>query len=464
MVKKIELFFTGILVPLDFIVLVLAGFLAYVLRFKTLVSLRPVIYEIPLNKYILAIAVIALFWLIIFAIAGLYNIRPHRKFVNELSRIFLACTAGIMVIVVFIFFKRELFSSRFIVLAGWVLSFLFISLERLIIRKTRQLLFKKGLGNQRIILIGNDKTGEEITKTIYKHPSLGYKILERIKDVNKVNSQFLKSLWEKYLGEIDEIIQVDPDVSREKELEILDFCDEYHIIFRYAADLFNTKSSNISVETIAGIPIIEIKRTSLDGWGKIIKRFVDIIGSVFGLIVFSPLFLIVALIIKLDSEGPVFVKLKRIGQKNKKFKLLKFRSMVRNAEAMKKKLVHLNERKGPLFKMKEDPRITRFGKFIRRTSIDELPQLWNVLKGEMSLIGPRPHEPEEVAQYKKHHKKLLTIKPGMTGMAQVSGRSELDFEDEVRLDTYYIENWSLGIDLRILFKTIFVVLFQKSAS
>jgi lipopolysaccharide/colanic/teichoic acid biosynthesis glycosyltransferase len=183
------------------------------------------------------------------------------------------------------------------------------------------------------------------------------------------------------------------------------------------------------------------------------------------LIILSPLFLILSLIIKIDSAGPVFAQLERIGEGGEKFVLFKFRSMIRDAHQLKKNLIALNERNdGPLFKIKNDPRITRFGRFLRKTSLDELPQLFNVIKGEMSLVGPRPHEPEEVAKYQKHHRKVLTIKPGITGLAQISGRSDLNFEEEVKLDTYYIENWSLKLDIQIIIKTPFIVLTTKSAA
>jgi len=182
------------------------------------------------------------------------------------------------------------------------------------------------------------------------------------------------------------------------------------------------------------------------------------------LIILLPLFLIIVFIIKIDSKGQIFYGSKRVGAKGRIIKIWKFRSMVQNAERLKKKLLSQNERQdGPLFKMDYDPRVTRVGKFIRKWSIDELPQFFNILQGDMSLVGPRPHEPNEVAEYEKHHKKLLNIKPGVTGMAQVSGRSDLEFEEEVKLDTFYIENWSLWIDLIILIKTPFVVLLRRGA-
>jgi len=229
--------------------------------------------------------------------------------------------------------------------------------------------------------------------------------------------------------------------------------------------LFEVQPTHLEINTIADIPIIEVKKTRLEGWGRIFKRVFDIIISFVILIIISPLLFFVSLLIVIDSQGGVLVRLERVGEKGKRFKLYKFRSMVKNAQLLKKELVDLNERAdGPLFKITNDPRVTRIGRFIRKTSIDELPQLINVFKGEISLVGPRPHEPEEVAKYERWHRKLLAIKPGVTGLAQVSGRSDLEFKDEAKLDIYYIENWSPELDLQILFKTPWVVISGKSAS
>jgi len=211
--------------------------------------------------------------------------------------------------------------------------------------------------------------------------------------------------------------------------------------------------------------VIELKRTPLDGWGKIFKRVFDIAFSTIALLILIPFFIVIGIIIKIDSSGPVFVKLERVGRKGKTFTLYKFRSMVVGAHGMKKELKQYNERSdGPLFKMKNDPRITRFGKFLRASSMDELPQFWNVLKSRMSVVGPRPHEPEEVSKYQKHHKTVLTIKPGITGMAQVSGRSDLNFEEEAKLDVYYVENWSMILDLQLIFRTPFALVAKRSAA
>lgn len=459
--KKSELAFSALLVPLDYAVLVAAGLLAYYIRFTTISDLRPVKEVLALRQYLDVLLVVAAVWIAIFAISGLYSIRSTRRAVDEIAKIFLACSTGILLLIIAIFFQRELFASRFVVLVGWVLAFVFVTLERTVVRAIQHALFSRGIGVHRVVIVGRDDTTNDVVSYLSTHRSLGYHILERFEEATP---EMFDALAERVKAtRVDEVIQTDPSVPKSDTLRLIDFCNDHHIIFKYAADLFDTKSSNIDIQTLAGVPVIEIRRTPLDGWGKIMKRAFDVVGSAIGLVVLSPLLLLIGVIVKLDSEGPTIVRLERIGEGGKQFSLLKFRSMVKNAEALKEQLVDKNERDGPLFKMKDDPRVTRVGRFIRKASLDELPQLWNVLRGEMSLVGPRPHEPAEVARYEKHHRMLLSIKPGITGMAQTSGRSDLTFEEEVRLDTYYIENWSLKLDLQILLKTPWVVLTMRSA-
>ncbi|PAC34392.1 sugar transferase [Caldifermentibacillus hisashii] len=194
------------------------------------------------------------------------------------------------------------------------------------------------------------------------------------------------------------------------------------------------------------------------------KRIIDICGAIIGLVCLSWLFLIVAILIKLeDPKGPVIFKQIRIGKDGKEFYMYKFRSMVTDAEELLDSLLHFNEISGAMFKMKEDPRVTKIGKFIRKTSIDELPQLWNVLKGEMSLVGPRPPLPREVEQYSEYDKQRLLVTPGCTGLWQVSGRNQLNFKQMVVLDIYYIEHRSLQLDLKIILKTLLVIINSKGA-
>ena len=226
---------------------------------------------------------------------------------------------------------------------------------------------------------------------------------------------------------------------------------------------------------MAGVPLVEIKTTPLEGWGRIAKRIFDVFISLLLILFFSPLLIIFAVLIKLESHGPVIYKNERVSKEGI-FNLFKFRSMYlqycigpeyqnnQTAFDFERELIQRqNTKEGPVYKIRNDPRLTKLGKFIRRWSIDELPQLVNVLFGTVSLVGPRPHQPREVALYQRHHKKVLAIKPGITGLAQISGRSDLSFEEEVKLDTYYLENWSLWFDLVIILKTPIAILKKRRA-
>ena len=211
---------------------------------------------------------------------------------------------------------------------------------------------------------------------------------------------------------------------------------------------------------------LEFENESIRGFSfyEAIKRLIDITCSFVGILVLSPLFIIIAIIIKFTSKGPVFFSQKRVGRNGKEFDMYKFRSMVVNAEELKEKLAAQNEMSGPMFKMKDDPRVTKVGKFIRKTSLDELPQLWNVLKGDMSLVGPRPSLPKEVAQFEDWMYRRLEVKPGLTCYWQVSGRNNIDFEDWMKLDIRYVEEKNLWIDIKLICKTVFVLFGDKNAS
>ncbi|HAM88000.1 TPA: hypothetical protein DDY55_01525 [Candidatus Falkowbacteria bacterium] len=459
--KRSELFFSFLLVPLDYLMIILAGVSAYYIRYAEFFqSFRPVIFDLKFGGYFNALAIIGFIWIIVFALAGLYSIKNARTLAKEIYRVVLACSTGFMLIVVIIFIQRELFDSRFIVLAGLVLAIIYISLARSIIRFIQRALYKKDIGVHKVVLIGNSKTVDTLIYEFSSSKSSGYKVEKRLRDFSIESAQELESFIK--IKEIDEIIQSDPNMSKAETIRLYDFADEHHLTFKYAADLLDTKVLKTEVNEIAGIPIVEVKKTPLDGWGRIVKRIFDLIFSAILIIILSPLLGLTALIIKIDSKGPVFFSRKdddsllyRVGQGGKLFHYFKFRSMIIKSDSMRyNELADRNTRgDGPMVKIKDDPRVTRFGRFIRRFSIDELPELFLVFTGKMSLVGPRPHLPEEVARYEHHHKKVLTIKPGISGMAQISGRSDLSFEEEVKLDTYYIENWSLIMDLTILLRT-----------
>jgi exopolysaccharide biosynthesis polyprenyl glycosylphosphotransferase len=240
---------------------------------------------------------------------------------------------------------------------------------------------------------------------------------------------------------------------------IVHLCEEQGIIVRMPTEMFNLKVAKWQVDLLDGIPMVTIRSGPPDGWQLVAKRWIDLWGSAMLLLVLAPILLIVAALIKLDAPGPVFFRQERVGLYKRRFYLIKFRTMINGADRQQQALEHLNEAAGPVFKIKHDPRITRVGKFLRRFSIDELPQLLNVLMGEMSLVGPRPLPVRDVERIAvQWHKRRLSMKPGLTCLWQVNGRSNVSFDHWVHMDLEYIDRWSLGLDLMILLKTIPAVL------
>jgi len=459
--KKFDLLFNVIRVPADFGMVVLAGITTYIFRTEILSIFRPVLFEfqLPLNRYISLVVFSAFLFIAAYSISGLYSMKKRMSIAEEFAKILIASSAGTLSIIIFIFLRQELFDSRFLVIGGWSFVILFVFSGRLMIRATqRYAIGRYNYGVHRVLIIGGDTVSEKIATALSQNPALGCFLIGHL--LNPTIDELKEIL--KNSG-IDEVILANPNYPAEKIVELVDFCHEHHLAFKFVPNIYQTFSTHYDVDSIANVPIIELKRTALDGWGKVFKRIVDILFSFFALIFFLPLFAICAFAIKWETAGPVFVRLKRIS-KNKEFFIYKFRSMIENAEELKQYLIKLNERNdGPLFKMKNDPRITGVGKFLRKYRIDELPQFFNVLMGDISLVGPRPHQPDEVARYTKGHKKVLAIQAGATGLAQVSGSSDLSFEEEVVIDTFYIENWSLWIDMKIIAKTILKILRDRSA-
>jgi len=277
--------------------------------------------------------------------------------------------------------------------------------------------------------------------------------------------------------QIDELIFINPRANEKETLSAIEYCNQHHKIFKYSADLFSTLSVNMSVSALAGVPMVELKRTSLDGWGRVAKKIFDMAASFLVLLAVSPILFFTALAILIDSGRPIIYKNERVGIRGRKFYTYKFRSMYqkdctgaqfgeagKKAEEKEQDLIKAKSIKnGPIYKIADDPRVTKVGRFIRRWSIDELPQFFNVLKGEMSIVGPRPHQPREVEKYENEYRTVFTLKPGVTGLAQISGRSDLSFEEEMKLDVFYIEKWSSLLDLIVFIKTPFVVFKKRKA-
>lgn len=461
--KRSEIIFSLIQIPLDFILILLAGLGAYALRFSGFVSRRlPIMFELPYDDYSEFLSVVAAFCILFFALAGLYQLKVTRSLVYELFLVVLSVTAGVVAVALWMFFAAQPFESRLIIFFWWALAIIFVSLGRIMLRRIQQVLMvTKGIGLHNVLLIGHPSRGlsSEFLTQLKRNPGLGFKVVGEVSDINIPEvTTLVKS------QAVDDIFLTDLAWNEEQIFELVQFAHRMQVNFSFVPSLFTAFRTDLRPLT-SGLAILEVKHTPLEGWGSIIKRMVDVVGSLVGLILLGVLFPFVAFAIKLETPGPVIIGLTRIREGGKPFTLYKFRSMVKNAHELKfTELKEKNERKdSPLFKIKDDPRITRVGHFLRRFRIDELPNFVNVLKGEMSLVGPRPHEPEEVERYKKHHLQVLSIRPGVTGLAQISGSSNLPFDREVELDTYYIEHWSLLFDLYVLMRTIAFIFIDKSA-
>jgi exopolysaccharide biosynthesis polyprenyl glycosylphosphotransferase len=264
---------------------------------------------------------------------------------------------------------------------------------------------------------------------------------------------------------VDEVLVALPLDKRRGLIEkIVEVCEEQGILVRVRTDLFNLKIARSQVDNVEGVPVVTIRSGPEDGWPLVVKRVIDVIVSAAMLALLSPLLLLTALLIKLDSPGPILFRQVRMGLNRRRFEVLKFRTMTNEADARQSALESMNEADGPVFKIKNDPRVTRFGAFLRHFSIDEFPQLINVLKGEMSLVGPRPLPLRDVARIDTQwHKRRFSVKPGLTCLWQVNGRSDVNFERWVRMDLEYIDTWSLKLDIKILLKTIPAVLRGSGA-
>jgi exopolysaccharide biosynthesis polyprenyl glycosylphosphotransferase len=333
-------------------------------------------------------------------------------------------------------------------------------------------LHRLGLGETRLLVVGSGRLGKMIMQHIAATPNLGYSIVGFLHDTHEPAGNFGRF---RMLGTLDDLamvirsMQVDeviialPSKLHQQTIRSVRLCERLGASFMLVPELYELSLSRIDLVAIEGIPLLGIKQKQINPVQRAIMRATDIVGAALVLLLGSPLWLCFALLIRLTSPGEVIFSQPRVGAGERQFNCYKFRSMYKNAEQMQAALLAKNEAQGPLFKMKDDPRVTGIGKFLRRTSLDEIPQLLNVLKGDMSLVGPRPPLPREVAQYEEWQKGRLAVKPGLTGLWQVRGRSDLSFDEGVLMDLYYIENWSLRLYFHILMRTIPAVLFSRGA-
>ena len=430
-------------------------------------------FDVPFSAYIPFAGVLTALLLIAYKLEGVYDHRRGASWFDEFYSVVSGTTTGIVIMVVVTFFYRPLVYSRLLFIYTGALIVALLGFSRLVKSIVLHKLRQRGIGVVRTLIVGAGEVGRTIMRNIVAQPGLGYQVVGFVddnpekghKDIGRFKGLGSIDNLPRIVQEesIDEVIITLPWMYHRKIISIMTQCEREGVRARLVPDLFQMSLSRMDVDDLGGVPMIGVKEISITGWKSVAKRAIDFTIALVGLIVLSPLVLLIALAIRLDSPGPVLFRQIRVGKGGRHFVLYKFRSMCEGAEEEQQKLTDLDEAEGPIFKIRHDPRCTRVGRFLRRTSLDELPQLCNVLRGEMSLVGPRPPLPTEVEHYEEWHKKRLDISPGMTGLWQVSGRSELTFDEMVLLDIYYIENWSAALDTEIFLRTIPKVIFGDGA-
>ena len=444
-----------------------ALFVASIVRFEILGAVPASVVD-----YTLLTAIATPVWVILFWLYGLYEPRQVLSPVNEFKQVFHGAVAGTTLV----FVADSLLELK--LARGWIVLSLVLGLavvagERLAVRKALHFLRRRGSDLTRVVVVGANHEARTVALTLERERWLGYDVIGFLDDLAPRGQEVagghpvlgptteLKELIEAHDAALVLVAATALDTARLNRLfwELQDIDVDVQV----TSGTIDLLASRMVVQSVAGIPLIYVRRSGMDRVQRTIKRTMDVIGSGLGLAVMSPALAAIALWIKLDSPGGALFTQLRVGRDGRPFVVWKFRTMVADAEHRRPQLEHLSDGPGLLFKLKEDPRITRAGKVLRRWSLDELPQLANVLRGDMSLVGPRPAIPSEVEQYDDWVRNRLKVKPGMTGLWQVSGRVDASFADYVRYDLFYIRNWSLSLDLWILWRTFRAVIKGEGA-
>ncbi|HTK81743.1 MAG TPA: undecaprenyl-phosphate glucose phosphotransferase [Bacteroidota bacterium] len=446
---------------LDSLAIECAFLLSYWLRFKTnFLSFLPLSGDVPaLDAYLYGSFVVIPVWLLMFNSRKMYGARRNVSLIDEFLNIVRLVTVGMLVVMSAAFFYRAFSYSRVVFGLLWGSSIILVFAGRVVLHNLEKTLYQSGRELRNAVIIGNNETAKRIYETLFEHPLLGYRLMGYFADTPAVNGALLARA--EYLGGLESVPQKLADNEIELVLIALKYdehpkifalvqkCEGVNVEFLMVPDILELMASSMSIQDIEGIPFITIKGIPMTTWGRILKRSFDLGVSFALLVVTSPIWIIVSILVKLTSKGPVLFMQERVGLDGSKFTMLKFRSMREGAEE--------HDRQAGLG-IPGDPRQTSIGKFLRLTSLDELPQLINVLRGEMSLVGPRPERTYYVDKFKDMIPKYLDrhrVKTGMTGWAQVHGyRGNSSLEERIKYDIYYIENWSLSFDVKILVKTI----------
>ena len=421
----------------------------------------------PLSQHLPLMVILLLVCGVVFHLVGLYRPRRISTMPKELSEVIKALTISILIFVFLTYFFKEYRYSRLTILYFWVLSIFLVCLSRVFSRSLLKALRRREYNLRYVLIIGEGELGQKLLHSFNIHSEIGLKAVGFLSDSEEKLGQVTNGL--RIIGtfeglhevlkqqKIDQVYIALPFHQHEKIRHILSSLKNELVDIKVVSDLYDSIRLGGGVDDLDGLPIINIQDTPLHGWGKIVKRALDILLASAGILIFSPLMFIIGATIKITSYGPIFYKQKRMGLDGEIFEMLKFRSMVVDAE----------KETGSVWAKTDDPRRTPIGKILRKTSLDELAQLFNILKGEMSLVGPRPERPELIDQFKHRIPKYMLrhkIKAGLTGWAQVNGwRGNTSLEKRIEHDLYYIENWSISFDLRILFLTVLKGLVNKHA-
>ncbi len=470
MKNNANLFFAILLIVGDFLAIISAFALAYVLRVK--LDDRPLIYQISSLSYISAFLAVVPFWLVSQSALGLYTRHVYENRFREIGRLILGSFIGVLLVIGYDFVANgDLFPARLVPVYGLFLSFGFLIAFRTVARIFRRILFTYGVGINNVLVVGNPKSSRAVISELIDTRFSGYNIVGtvgfKIDDSSIPAYDDFLVATKKLKGKvINTIIQTKLYSSENQNTDILGYAQKRHIAYKFIPGNDGVFAGNIEVELFRGVPVVSVHQTALVGWGRIVKRLFDFVFCLFFIILLSPFMLLTVIIVKIaNPHEPLIFKQTRLTQFDKKFTVYKFRSQRKKfdgttpEEAFKllgqEDLAKKYRKNGD--QVANDPRLIRLGSFIRATSLDELPQLFNVLKGDISLVGPRALIPQELEEYQGKHQ-ILSVKSGLTGLAQVSGRRDISFDERRKLDVYYVQNWSFWIDISILLRTFRAVI------
>ena len=466
MLKKHTQFLESLLFLIDLFIIGFTWFFSYYFRFYS--GLIPIEKGIPPFKiYLYLIIPILFIWGFVFKYFGLYRPKRMSSYFNEIFDITKACTFSVFILIFLTFLFRQYEYSRLVFLGFWAMTIAAMSVERIAFREILRYMRRKGYNLRYALIVGTGVLAEDVLKRIESHPDLGVKVVGFISSNEYSSAKPFKGIpvagiYKDIRGiikekGIDQIIIALPAGEHNITVEILKDIGDDMVDIKVVPDLYEFMSLRGGVEEFDGLPIISLQDTPLYGWNIVIKRATDVIVSIIALIIILPLMVLIAALIKLASPGPVFYKQERMGIGGDTFQMLKFRTMRTDAE----------KATGPVWARKDDPRSTKLGSFLRKTSLDELPQFINVFKGDMSIVGPRPERPVFIEDFRKKIPKYMLrhkMKAGITGWAQVNGwRGNTSLERRIECDLFYIENWSLLLDIKIMWLTIWKGLINKNA-